>query len=461
MLTKHTAYNRAIVGGLIFGGSVRKKYYALFLFALGGTGAAAQALAQQAEDLLGLRVNAAIDVRSVDNAGLRPDSEEQTKETQTFATLSADGQLKGDWSEFNTEYRLENRRHSEISENDETVILGDLKLILGPQHRRYYLELSHSSREVSIDPLAEDLPSNRDNREIYSVSAHGDLISGRGNTLSLWAGASDIKFDENKTNESRRFSVGASFDHAVSPVSVSGVVLTGYELKYQNLDNSDVQYGRAAVYWRTALRRISYGAEIGGNNIKSDTDSTTSPSISADLTYRSGLQTLLVAYNQYLSDTSQGGQETGRFQPRVEVDGRLGDVVDQYRLQRFVVSWTHDQICAVCTMSIDLALDQETYVTFPELDSREMRTGFEFDYKPSRYWGLSLGANFRDFQEVKVEPRTGYDERQWELSVNFPQIVRNGMLELFTGNVKRDLKPAGGYDYNYVGARFIYRLYER
>lgn len=461
MLTKHTAYNRAIVSGLIFGGSVRKKYYALFLFALGGTGAAAQALAQQAEDLLGLRVNAAIDVRSVDNAGLRPDSEEQTKETQTFATLSADGQLKGDWSEFNTRYRLENRRHSKLSENDETVILGDSELILGPQHRRYYLQLSHSSREVSIDPLVEDLPSNRDNREIYSVAVHGDLISSRGNTLSLWAGASDIKFDENEINESQRFSLGATFDHAVSPVSVAGVALTGYELKYQHLDNSDVQYTRAAVYWRTELRRISYSAEIGGNSIKSDTESTTSPSVAANLIYRTGLQTLLISYNQYLSDTSQGGQETGRFEPEVEVDGRLEDVVDQYRLQRFAVSWVHEQICAVCSLRINLGLDQETYVTFPEFDSRELRTGVELGYKPSRYWGLSFSAHFSDFEEVKREPRTGYDERLSELLINFPQIVRKGTLELFAGNIKREFKPAGGYEYNYVGARFIYLLYDR
>src|SRR5690606_34898366 len=103
-----------------------------------------------------------------------------------------------------------------------------------------------------------------------------------------------------------------------SPVSYAGLTATGYELKYRNIEDSDVRYSRVAAVWRTELRRVAYGVEIGGNHVEGETDSTTSPSVAADLTYRSGAQSLIVSYNQYLSDTSQGGQETTEFDPSVE-----------------------------------------------------------------------------------------------------------------------------------------------
>lgn len=437
-----------------------RKYYSLFFCALGSTGLVNLAVAQQDGELVGLEIRAGVDVRSVDNADLQPSGEDNIRETQTVTSLSANGQLVGAWSEFNTNYRLEDRRHSKLSEEDERQILGDSSLIFGPQHRRYYLQLSHSSREVSIDPLAVDLQSNRDNREIFSGSLHGSVTPGRGNTLSLWAGATDIQFDVSRENEAKRYSAGLAFDHAVSPVSYAGLTATGYELKYRNIEDSDVRYSRVAAVWRTELRRVAYGVEIGGNHVEGETDSTTSPSVAADLTYRSGAQSLIVSYNQYLSDTSQGGQETTEFDPSVEVDGRLDGVIDQFRLQQFSLTWSHTQVCSGCSVQLDFNIDRETYVSFAELDSREIRTGARFDYRASPSVTLSLRGEYGDFEEVNEEPPTGYNQTLVDFSVKFPRIIRDGQLDLFVGKVKRDFKSANDYTYNYVGAEFTYLLYD-
>lgn len=439
---------------------MKKKYISLALVAFGAPILVNPAQAQQ-DELLGLQIDAALEARSVDNAGQQPDSVEQVRETQTTGSLSTIGQMEGRWADFATNYRLEDRRYSKFSEEDERVVLGDSQLTLGPQHRRSYLQLSHSSREVSINPLAGDVPANRDNRQIYSALLYGSVSPGRGNNLALSLGATDIQFDENNANEAERFSAGLTFDRALSAVTRAGVALSGYDLNYKNVEDSDVTYSRLAAIWRTQLRQLEYGFEIGGNRIENDVDSTTSPSIAADLSYRSGPQTLSVTYNQYLSDTAQGGQETSNFNQTVEVDGRVDDVIDQFKLQQFALTWTHTQICSVCALQIDLGVDRESYLVYTNYDSREARASTRFTYQASPYVTLLLRGEFLDFEEINAEPQDGYLQTLFDFTVSFPRIIRDGQLDIFAGYVERDLELSEGYDYNYVGARFRYRLFER
>lgn len=440
-----------------------EKYYSLALLAVGGMALSQSALAQRQEDAVGLNIDGAIDVRSVENAGLQPDSEESVSEIQTIASLGANGRLEGSWAEFVTDYSVEDRRYSEFDEENERLILGDSVLTLGPQDRRYYLQLSHSSREVSLNPLIADRPANRDNRVFLSGVLYGSLRPGDGNTLGLWIGATDIQFDESKENEATRYNAGAAFERQVSPLSRAGLSASGYELKYQNLDDSDLRYSRLAALWRTELRRLSYGFEIGGNRIETDTDSKTSPSVALNLAYTSGPQSMTVSYNQYLSDTSQGAQATSDLAPitEVEVDGRLSGVVDQFKLQQFAVTWAHAQVCTGCGLRMNFGVDEERYVTFPEFDSREISAGLLFSYRATAAVMLSMRGDFRSFEEVNREDEGGYDQTSVDFTVGFPRIVRDGELDLLFGGVRRDFNAENGYESTYVGLRFRYQFYDR
>lgn len=440
-----------------------QRYYSWALAALGGAALSQAALAQRQNDMVGLNIDGAIDVRSVENAGLQPDGEEQVSEVQTITSLSANGRVEGSWAEFVTDYSVEDRRYSEFEDENERLILGDSVLTLGPQNRRYYLQLSHSSREVAIDPLAADRPANRDNRVFLSALLYGSLTPGNGNTLGFWTGITEIQFDESAENEGTRYNVGTLFERAVSPVSRAGISVTGYELKYRYLENSDLTYTRLATTWRTELRRLAYGFEIGGNRIETDADSTTSPSVALDLTYRSGPQSVFLSFNQYLSDTSQGGQATSEVAPvtDVEVDGRLSGIVDQYKLQQFAVSWTHTSVCAGCEVRFNAGADQESYITFPEFDSRELTAGLIFSYRATPAITLSLRGDYRSFEEINTEPSNGYDQVTSNFIVSFPRIIRDGELDLLVGREQRDFDQGEGYDSNYAGIRFRYRFYER
>ena len=79
-----------------------RKVYSWALVAAGGVALSQVALAQRLNDGVGLSIDGAIDVRSVENAGLQPDSEEQASEIQTIASVSASGLLQGSWAEVMT-----------------------------------------------------------------------------------------------------------------------------------------------------------------------------------------------------------------------------------------------------------------------------------------------------------------------------------------------------------------------
>lgn len=440
-----------------------QNYYSWALVALSGAALSQAALAQRQDDMVGLNIDGAINVRSVENAGLQPDGEEQVSEIQTITSLSANGRVEGSWAEFVTDYSVEDRRYSEFDDEDERLILGDSVLTLGPQHRRYYLQLSHSSREVSIDPLAADRPANRDNRVFLSGVLYGSLNPGDGNTLGFWTGVTEIQFDESSVNEGTRYNVGTMFERSVSAISRAGISATGYELKYRYLEDSDLTYTRLAATWRTELRRLSYGFEIGSNRIETDTDTNTSPSFALDLGYISGPQSVTLSFNQYLSDTSQGAQATSEAAPitNVEVDGRLAGIVDQFKLQQFAFSWAHTQVCAGCELRFNAGADQESYVTFPEFDSRELNAGLIFSYRATAAVTLALRGDYRSFEEVNTEPSGGYDQTLTDFIVSFPRIIRDGQLDLLVGREQRDFDLGEGYESNYAGIRFRYRFYER
>jgi len=436
--------------------------HAVLAIILGGLFAPAQAQ-EASRELVGFDVSAAIDARWEENAGLQPKSEEQVDEIQTISSLAVDGRVEGAWAEFSTDYRLEDRRYSEFSEEDERILLGQSELIVGPQHRRYYAQISHSSREISVDPLREDLLSNRDNRVTSSVALFGSLEPGRGNFLSFWLEAADIQFDQSMENESLRHSVGVAFERGISPIYTTGLSLTYYDLQYRYIEQRDLTYSRAAAVWRAELRKLRYGFELGTNNMETEVSSTSSPSAKLDVSYQSGGQMLSVNYSQFLSDTSQGSNQGGEFDPlaEVDVDGRLDGQVDQYKSRQALLSWRHVQLCSGCTIGLRVGFSEEDYLNIKELSSREMRFGGNFSYRLNPSLSLGMTATVKDFEQTRNPLADGYQQSEVILNISFPNLMRNGNLSMYVGTLERDFDLREGYTSNFVGARFRYSLYER
>jgi hypothetical protein len=446
---------------LIEGNRVQKNLYVLALACYGITiSAHAQ---ERSGKLHGFEVDAAVDVRRVENAGLQPSSAEQVDETQTISSLGVLGELSGVWAGLVTDFRVEDRRYSEFSQNDDRVLLGDAQLILGPQHRRYYAKVSHSSREVMLDPSIEDVPSNRDSRTMSSGALFGSLQPGQGNLLTLWLEATDIQFEQAIESESERYSVGMNIDRLISPIYKTGLILTAYDLQYRYLESADVVYSRADLVWQADLRNLSYGIQVGTNGMETELDTTYSPTFKLNLAYQSGPQNYSVNFDQFLTDTSQGTDELGDFDPVVGVDGRLDNVVDQFQSRQLLLDWSHAQLCGRCGFAFSASAEEEDYLNVKELSSREFQLRAGLSYRTSQKLGFGLKAIARDFDLVNViDPMSddGYREAEFVFDVEFPEVIRDGHLRFYVGTVERKFDLKDGYTSSYIGANFRYELYK-
>jgi hypothetical protein len=440
-------------------GAAVKKFYMGLALALNGV-VSAQAQVRPGEQL-GLRIGVELDVRAVENADLQPDSADNISEVQYVGRLMADGRLRGAWADFSTNYNWEHRNYSERDEEDQRILLGRSQLTLGPQHRLYYAQFSHSSQEISLDPLVEDVSTNRDNREIFTGALVGNLRPGNGNLLTLSVDATDIQFERRVENEAKRFGLGLNFNHAISPLYKLGVALSGYDLTYRYLEDSDFTYTSLALVWQAELRRLEYGIQLGTNSMETDWDKTRSPHIQLDARYLLGAQSFSATYVQFLSDTSQGSGEVAGRRPSVGVDGRVDNEVDQFKSRQLLLAWRHTQICDGCSWSIDAGIGEEDYLNIPELSSRQMQIRTDFSYRATPNLRLGLRVSAMDFEETQDPSGLGFRQADVLFTTSFPNLIRNGELNVYVGATQRDFDSREGYDSSYIGARFRYGLYER
>lgn len=405
------------------------------------------------------RVSAQLDTRHVENANHQPSSEDAESEVQTEASVLMLGHLRGRLVDFRTDYAFNSRHYSEFSERDEQLLLGASNLVVGPAHRRQYLEFSHSSREILLDPTISDLPENRDSRTILTAAAFTSMRIGQPNTLSLQVSASDFDFKEATENEAKQISFETNFKRLVSPLYQIGLSVAGYNLEYRE-SGDDLTYGEVTLLWTGALRHAEYSAEIGHSSMEFVDETLESPLIRLQWAYEAAGQRFSLSAARKLSDTSQGSGNQGEFGASVGVDGRV-NVIDQFKLSEFAFHWRHDNPCDRCNFDIGIELQEESYNNFPEYSSREANLIFKAGYLLNRAVGIEFSSLIGRFSAYRVDNANDYSHTQASLAAVFPSLVRDGALAVFIGADERDFEISDGYTSAYIGARFQYLLLNR
>lgn len=432
-----------------------KKLYAMGIAPLFFSGTALGQINE--EDAL--RVSALLDLRSVDNAARRADAEEDVTELQTRANLLAVGQLSGRLYDFETDYSLQTRRYSEFSDRNEQQLLGSSDLLFGTSNRRHYLQLSHSSRDFLLDPEGVDVPQNRDNRTIISAGGYTSTYLGRPNTLSFEASVSDIRFSENVDNEALRVSAGSTLSRRIKPNHTLGIQLMGYQLDYTNTDE-ELTYRQVALLWEGALQRSEFTLELGYNAMEREEETTTSPLVRLDWAYQTAAQRFVLSAGHWLSDTSQGGGLDVVAAPTAGVDGRV-QVVDQFERTDLALRWSHASPCPSCTVAAALSVQTEDYIQFPEFSSREVNVELQGGYQLNPSLILRLRSVVGSFTEPEDETSNDYIQTVIDAGAAFPDLVRDGMLEVFVGVESRDFDRGNGFTSGFIGASFEYVLFDR
>lgn len=439
----------------------RAKWFVVGLLVLGGKTWAQEggpALQAPAENLT---IDIRGDIRGVENANLSPTAADAIDEIEWRTSLIARGDLDNDWALLETDYEFTDRRYSKRDLRNEQLIIGRSALTLGRENRPAQLVLEHTSRQVSIDPLDADIPENRDTRATYSATGYGNIISRGANRLSTWVNYTSIRYDETELNEADRFGGGIAYHRQLSPLYRVGVALDGYDLDFRTTDEG-IEYRRATLSWEGQLRSWGAAAEVGLNQQKFADNTSTSPFVSLTGAYQSGAQTYRITARQWLTDTAQGGRDASQnLTGTPGQDGRLG-VIDQYLRQDLLFAWEHAAPCQSCQLVLTVGTEIEDYEQRRDLNTDELYITAAFDYLASRT--KTVGVRGR-YGRVEYDETFGdgekYDRYTLRFFIAFPQLVRNGALELYVGGVARESNFAETYSSGHIGLAFNYRIYDR
>lgn len=427
------------------------------LLSLAGLGAA-QVSAQAQEETF--RLNALADIRFVENADMRPSSAEGIDQWEWRGGLSARGQLSNDWARWVTDYELQDRRYSEQEGFDDQVLLGRSTLQLGQETQRLYGVLSHSTRELLLDPAEGEARRNIDQRTITDAAVYGSLEPGAGNRVSAWLSASDIRYGDTDVNDAQRYGGGVSYTRLLSPLSNISGSISGYNLDYQALD-TEMIYTRAALSWQTQLRYLSYELEGGYNQARSEGRTFSSPFVNITLDYERASQGWRFSARQWVSDTSQG---RGEFDiETVAPDrqaGRLG-VIDQLLRQELMLAWRHDNPCIGCRLIWSVGVESEEFREFDQFDNREWFSRIDFTYIANRHVTLGSGGRFRYYDLTDRFTEGDYVDYRLELRAIFTSLMTHGQLEWYAGSIWREYEARDGYTSAYTGVTLRYQLYSR
>jgi hypothetical protein len=438
------------------------------------------AVAQEEVKTQSFDVSANLDAKQVSNASLSTDPAAEVDEMQTEARLLMVGGLRGRLADFQTDYALNSRHYSEFSDRNEDLLLGQSIVRLGPESRRHYLELSHSSREIAIDPLLGDLTSNRDTRTVLTAGAFTSLRLDASNWLSLQANLSDFQFRKSIENEAKTVGYGLNYGRRLNPLYEAGLSLSGYNLEYRYVDD-ELDYNQVALFWRGKLRRSEYSLTAGSNTMKQLDQTQTAPLLVATWAYNLAGQTLSLSASRKLSDTSHGSDSStsaaGMSAPgsadflgstgsgaagagAVGVDGRV-QVRDQFTLTELDLAWRHERLFDRCAVELGLGMQDEEYLQFTDFSSRSVGFNAATEYQLNSRVTLKLNADLNSYAATELQGVNDYTSSNLAFSVIFPRLIRDGSATVYVGRDQRDYDLIPGYTSNFVGARFQYVLVDR
>lgn len=412
---------------------------------------------------VGFEVSVGLEASQNSNPDNLSDSGMIESELEYAGVFGLRGEIAGHYVKWVSDLNYEARRFSEHEEADYELAIGDADLTLGSDSSRLVGGLSYSAEEDLIDLRQGRTPDNLDFR---SISAGRMLLRSRNpqNRFSVFANAANVEYEVRQQLESSQHGGGVIYQRALSPTSLVSLEFSGYALDYKIIDDASYDYYLVTTRWQRAMRKLQYEIAIGGNTVIRKEEEKSSPYYELRVDWREPANSYLVSFEQFLTDTSQGsarggGESGGVIDPS---DGRLNNVVDQYRFQEAALTWSNSSLCRRCNSSLRMMWQREDYQVFKEENNTQRQYVVELGYRVGRRLSLLLSAVQANLQNDNTSAsRADYTEHRFRLSAVRNQLAKRGRLEIFAQTLSRDFDEGKGYDQDLVGLRFDWLLYER
>lgn len=418
--------------------------------------ACAHALGEK-EDLFNLKVSA--DYGNSDNATRASDEEPQLSERQGIYTALAGIRYNNEWSNLLSNYRLQRETFERDSQPNLTELEGRTQLILGNDFYPLGLVVSHDRKAMLNAPDAIDLTSNRDTRQIISVSPSAKTRISDADALMVMGTYTDVSYKEDELRQSEQKGGQLAWIHGVSKTDQLQLTAQQIETAFDHVPSADYKLRTASAGYNVALKRLKYSLRIGYNKATSESSDKdfASPVYLLESSYDSGFNIFSLSLSQTITDSSSMGGASSFDNSGLGTGGpsSKGVGLDLINLRNATLAWTTEAVCERCSFGINASQMKQDYKNLKE-DGDEYSLHAHFAYKFSRASSIKLSAGHRERKFSDTGTRAGFEDDITRISFDH-DLTKGFQLELYAQQEKRSSKvDSQNYKENIAGVKISY-----
>ncbi len=361
---------------------------------------------------------------------------EELKESESTVRISGslESQWHTDFSTLNLEYNAERTDYDTETQIDDTSLNGNSRLLIGTEYSVVALEAEHSQRRVLNSAQSSTFVlSESQDRQIASITPLARLRFGSANTLLASYTKTQVRYEQNDTNDSDRDTALLQLTHSVSPLMELGFALQRSDVSLSAFDyTTNAAYLVVLGHHRLYDYEIRLGATDYDNN---SIEPSTTNSYSALLTSDLADSTLEFSAQRIISDTSIGNANSSMFSGGVSFDseGGLNDIIVW---RSAGVTWSNQWMCARCSATVNLTRENLEYQSFPAENNRQTNLNISFGYEFSRHLSMALSptaaeteyynsTEVRDDKRYGIRADLGYRFKSLEVSATFERELQD------------------------------------
>lgn len=308
------------------------------------------------------------------------------------------------YSDLDLGYQWSYSSFEKDGQENRSFVNGNAAVRLGRERGVFQLLASHNRRRSLIDPAANVVTSNLEERDNFSLSPQLSLPLSRVDFIYLQANNSAIRYSSNSLRDSDQTGVSAGWRRRLSAVSQLDLSYSESEVEYLEFSNFISERSSVELAYSSALRDIEYSVAFGHNTVDSGSDSFGGSTYRFNVTYSGDSIDYGVSGSRQITDNSSGSGADISFVEGDVTDGGFTSP-DQYELTSTEFFVVFNGLCARCDLRVAMSQSEESYRRDPLSDEASLRSQATFNYRLSNRATVRLNGSVSDQEFTNVEGR--------------------------------------------------------
>lgn len=337
-------------------------------------------------------LNAGISLTSENTDNALRTVDNKISENQNSVTLNVQASHQGNAVDFSSGYTASQTQFSEDSQESRGLLTGQSSLQVGQASSPISLSVNHSRQLILIDPAADVLLNNLDEREILEVRPEWNLRLSSVDYVLLAGIYEKIGFGEQSLRNSTRQGAEVQWARRTSAIGDLSLSATNTNVEFDEVPGFEYKLQSLMLRHETRLRRLRYVLGVGYNQSIQSGEEFGGASYELDASFTYPTMSFGARASQTITDISRdnGNQQPLNGEP--DVFGTFPQV-DQLELTTADIYWDYNGLCERCNLNLSLGTREDSFNNFVEQNSERTTIGTQFSYRQNQRSTLSFSYN--------------------------------------------------------------------